>query len=122
MNAYKFAHHANVKDTPPDNEVTRLFDKAFGDEPLTEEEADTITMRLYGVMGAGGSDYKLAGWCWPMYQAKQMKRILVAFKYERGTFRTYYAPNKKALRKALKSCGSGIAEMIVVPRKKQVAR
>lgn len=110
-NAYKFAHHANVKDVPPENEITRLFDKAFGDEPLTREEMDAIAERMHGTFGCGNL-YKSAGWCWPLYRAKQMQRLLVTRKYDDGRFHTYYAPDRESLKKAI--AGSGLREIIKV--------
>lgn len=103
-NSYKFTHHENVPDVPPETETTRLFDKAFGDEPLTREEMDAIAERMYGTSGCG-SDYKLAGWCWPLFRAKQISRFLVGWKYNSGRFYTYYAPDRKSLRKAISSAG-----------------
>lgn len=102
MNAYKFAFHANVPAQPPETENTKLLDKAFGDEPLTREEKDRIAQVLYGIFGANGPSYRLSGWCWPMSQAKQVKRILVSNRHEPDRFRAYYAPDKSSLRKAIK--------------------
>lgn len=108
MNAYKFAHHENVPTSPPKTPITELLDKAFSDTPLTREEKDRIAEILYGTCGSGGASYKLSGWQWFMPPARQIKRILVSFNYERGTFRTYYAPDKTSLKKVL----SNVSEMV----------
>lgn len=106
--AYKFAHHANVPSVPPQTEMTRLCDKAFGDEPLTREEMDVLGHRLR----ESGHVYKLAGWCWPLYKAKQMRRFLVTFRHNEGVFYTHYAPDRKSLRKTLE--GSKVLEILAV--------
>lgn len=81
-----------------------LLDKAFGVMPLTRAEKDRIAEIMYGVFGAQNSTYKLSGWGWPMYLAKQqIRRILVSFTYEPNNYRTYYAPDKTSLRKVLSS-------------------
>lgn len=112
QHCYQFAKTAIA--FPPETDTTALMNKAFKDAPLTRAEKDTIAERLYGVCGMGESTYRSRGWAWPMSQAKQMRRILVAFRYESGTFRTYYAADKTALRNAL-SVPSQIDEMIYAP-------
>ncbi len=118
-NAYRFSNFDRVPVQPPTGWQITLLEKAFGDDPLTREEKDQIANILYGTFGSQSSDYKLSGWCWPMSRARQMRRILVSFRYERGTFRTYYAPDKTSLRAVL----SDVAEMVYAPRrrKKQTA-
>lgn len=109
MHCYQFAFHSNVPKTPPKNEITELLDKAFTDEPLTRQEKDRIAEILYGLFGANSSTYKLAGWAWPMAYARQIRRILVKFRY--GPWVEYYAPDKTSLRRALPD-QSQIVEMV----------
>jgi hypothetical protein len=96
MTAYKFVPYA--RETKPDNETTRLLEKAQQSEELTREEKDNIADTLYGIFGSHSSTYKLAGWAW--YMGNCLPRILVRFNYD-TEFRPYYAPDKTSLRKAL---------------------
>lgn len=111
MNCYRFAHHENVPQNPPKNEVTDLLDKAFGETPLTRHEKDQIAELLYGLFGANSSTYKLCGWAWPMARARQMRRVLVKFRHDPGYWREYWAPDKTSLRRALPD-QSQIVEMV----------
>ena len=94
--AYKFVRW----DVPPkpDNNRTRLLEKAQDKEPLTREEKDQIANILWGTFGANSSTYRLGGWAWPMSDCLQ--RILVQHTYDSG-FDVYYAPDKTSLRKVL---------------------
>ncbi len=97
MYAYKFV---NWEVPPkPDTEITGLLEKAQDGEPLTRTEKDRIANVLYGIGGNHSATYKLHGWAWPMQN--YFPRILVSFTYEPDKFKTYYAPDKTSLRKAL---------------------
>lgn len=113
-NAYKFAHHDRVPAEPP--EVDPAIDKAFGDDPLTREEKDRLARICFGLFGAGSAIYRRGGWAWPLWLAKQIRRILVREPHE-GVWRTYYAPDKTSLRRALsgRGCGYSKTEMIYAP-------
>lgn len=104
MAAYKFSDTARRE--KPDNDRTKLLDKAMSQQKLTRREKDDIAGMLYGILGAMSSTYKLAGWAWPMHQV--LPRILVSFTYEKGVFHSYYAPDKTSLRKVL----SDVSEMV----------
>lgn len=97
MGAYKFV----TWDVPPkpDNEITRLLEKAQRKELLSRQERDRVAELLYGLFGGHGPIYKLAGWAWDM--STHLPRILVSFRWDGGRFESYYAPDKTALRKAL---------------------
>lgn len=105
--AYKFAKHANVPETPPDTERTRLLERAFDPTAvLTRDEKDKLVF-------TSECEYKQAGWCWPMWHAPHLRRILV--NYEFHGWQEYYAPDKTAVRKSL---GHRVVEMIYAPRRK----
>jgi hypothetical protein len=108
MQAYKFSEMAT--ETKPNTELISLFEKAaIAGNVLTRADKDQIACALYGLFGAQGPIYKLAGWAWPMDSC--LPRILVRFNYEPRTFHTYYAPDKTSLRKCLAE-KSSILEMI----------
>jgi len=94
--AYKFSECARL--VKPDNDITRLLEKAMRKERLSREEKDRIGNLLYGTFGSQAATYKLAGWAWSMSGC--LRRILVKFKWG-VTFHPYYAPDKTALRKVL---------------------
>lgn len=96
MVAYKFS--TSARDTKPDNDITRLLEKAMRGESLNREEKDRIANQLYGTFGSQSSTYKLAGWAWSM--SGYLRRILVRFNWD-NNFHPYFAPDKTALRKAL---------------------
>ncbi|MBA7709948.1 hypothetical protein ES703_118874 [subsurface metagenome] len=96
MGAYKFSSCA--REEKPDNDQTRLLEKAQSGALLTREEKDRIASLLYGLFSVHGATYKLAGWAWSMSGC--LRRILVNYKYDRQ-FEPYYAPDKTSLRKAL---------------------
>ena len=110
MVAYKFSKTAQSE--KPDTAITRLLEGAMEGKSLNRLEKDTIASTLYGLFGSHGSTYKLMGWAWNMSSC--LKRILVSFKYEPGTFNTYYAPDKTSLRGALRQGGTPISEMVEV--------
>ena len=103
MFAYKFVEW----DVPPkpDNDRTRLLEKAQDGGELTRKEKDEIADILWGLFGAMSSTYKLGGYAWPMNDC--LKRILVRHTYN-SYFDTYYAPDKTSLRK----CLFNVAEMV----------
>lgn len=109
LNCYKFSSTATP--VPPETDITRLLDKAFTKELLTQQEKVDVARALFGVFGAHGDTYRLAGWAWPMRTAPQFRRILVAFDHNPDEFRAFYAPNKSSLRLAL-STSDEIEEMI----------
>lgn len=96
MIAYKFSECA--QSVKPDNDITRLLEKAMRKEPLNREEKDRVGNLLYGTFGSQAGTYKLAGWAWNLRSC--LRRILVQFRWG-VTFHPYYAPDKTALRKAL---------------------
>lgn len=96
MEAYRFVSHA--KEEKPDNDTTKLLEKAQSGEALTREEKDRIAEILWGTFGSHSSTYKLAGWAWPMRDC--LPRILVNHGWD-NHFIPYYAPDKTSLRKAL---------------------
>ena len=96
MEAYRFVPYARAE--KPDDDTTRLLEKAIRGESLNRQEKDRIGEILYGLFGSHGPTYKLAGWAWNM--ASCLPRILVQYKYDR-CFWPHYAPDKTALRKAL---------------------
>lgn len=107
----QFVFNERIAPKPPQTALTDTLDKAFGDKPLCRTDKNLIACALYGIGGNGnGHVYRLMGWEWNMRRAKQMRRILVALKYETGVFRAYYAPDKTSLRTALHH--SPIHEMI----------
>jgi hypothetical protein len=108
MTPYKFSKAERVPETPPDTEYTRLILKADTDEKLTRDEKDSLAKLFYGTFGCGSGTYRLAGWAYPIYGLKQIHRILVSCRHSPDTFKSYYAPDKTSLRKAL----NGISEMI----------
>lgn len=97
---YCFAKYPDGRtDVKPDNEITRLLERVMADngtDNLTRAEKDRVANILYGVMGAGGSTYKLGGWAWPMGMCLP---IILVRCY--GNWSEYYAPDKTSLRKAL---------------------
>lgn len=96
MLPYKFT--SGAVDVKPDNDITRLLEKAATDKKLTRIEKDRIAQILYGVCGAHNSIYRLHGWAWPMCEC--LPRILVNFKYD-NVFHPYYAPDKTSLKKVM---------------------
>lgn len=96
MGAYKFSSCA--REEKPDNDLTRLLEKAQSGAELARDEKDRIGNILYGLFGSHSATYKLAGWAWSMSGC--LHRILVRFIWD-DTFHPYYAPDKTALRKAL---------------------
>ena len=96
MAAYRFVSHA--KEKKPDNDITRLLEKAQSGEALIREEKDRIAGILWGLFGGHSSTYKLAGWAWPMRDC--LPRILVNYRWD-NHFEIYHAPDKTSLRKAL---------------------
>ena len=99
MHAYKFSNCASAE--KPDNEMTRLLEKAQDEKPMARAEKDRIANILYGTFSGHSSTYRLAGWAWGMAQC--LRRILVSYNYDRGHFETYYAADKTALRGVLSS-------------------
>jgi len=97
MQPYKFCDTAT--ETKPDTATTRLLEKVLGGSVLSRTEADNVAEILYGIFSPHSNTYRLLGWAWPM--ACCLPRILVGFGYEPGVFRTYYAPDKTSLRKAI---------------------
>ena len=106
---YKFSETA--KSDKPNTTTTALLEKAMKTKRLTREEKNKIAEILYGAFSPHNTIYKLGGWAWNMRD--YLKRILVSYKYEPGTFHTYYAPDKTSLRKVLTS----VSEMIEAPKK-----
>jgi len=96
MEAYKFSSCA--REEKPDNDLTRLLEKAQSGAALTRDEKDRIANTLYGLFGSHSSTYKLAGWAW--YMGSCLRRILVNYSWD-SNFQPYYAPDKTSLRKAL---------------------
>lgn len=96
MPAWKFSKTAAAE--KPDNEITRLLEKAQSGSSLTREEKDRVSNILYGLFGAASSSYQLAGWEWDMWE--YLPRFLVQYKGDRH-FWPYYAPDKTSLRKVL---------------------
>ena len=96
MVAYKFSECAQP--VKPDNDITRLLEKAMRGESLDREEKDRIGNLFYGIFGSQSATYKLAGWAWNL--SGSLRRILVSYRGA-NTFHPYYAPDKTALRKAL---------------------
>jgi len=94
--AYRFSECAQP--IKPDNDITRLLEKAMRKESLNREEKDRIGNLLYGIFGSHSATYKLAGWAWSMSGC--LRRILVRFNWD-NTFHPYYAPDKTALKNAL---------------------
>ncbi len=111
MEAYKFASTATA--TKPDNNITRLLEKAIRKEKLSREEKNKIANLLYGILGSNGHTYRLAGWAW--YMADCLPRILVSFTWNHQQFDTYYAPDKTSLRKVLRGL-LPVNEMIYAPK------
>lgn len=103
MSAYKFVKW----DVPPkpDNETTRLLEKAQDFDDLTREEKDKVANTLWGLFGSQSSTYKEMGWAWPMHNC--LKRILVRHTFD-NHFSVYYAPDKTSLR----NCLHQVAEMV----------
>lgn len=101
-------HATKFTDTKMDCPSNALLDKAFEDEPLTRQEKDSIASILYGTFSSYSYLVRQAGWQWNMAQAKQIRRILVSFTYDRSRFNTFYAPDKTSLKKVLPS----VAEMV----------
>lgn len=110
--AYKFAHHDNVPTEPPDGSRADTAESAWSETPLTRDQKDALANLLWGTFGSHRSEYREAGWAWPLRSAPRMVRILVRFPNE-STFQAYYAPDKTSLRRAL--YGAAKAEMIVAP-------
>ena len=113
MQAYKFASTATA--TKPDNNITRLLEKAIRKENLSREEKDKIANLLYGIWGSKGPIYRLAGWAWNMKDC--LPRILVLFAWSDG-FHIFYAPDKTSLRKLLTETNGVIVEMLYAPRRR----
>ena len=113
MQAYKFASTATA--TKPDNDITRLLEKAIRKEKLSRGEKDRIGRILYGIGSNHSPHYRLAGWEW--YMADCLARILVRFAWSDG-FHIFYAPDKTSLRKPLTETNGPIVEMIYAPRKR----
>jgi hypothetical protein len=111
MNIYKFAKTAVEK--KPKTATTALLEKAMRTKRLTRAEKNRIAETLYGMFSPQNATYKLLGWAWNMRAC--MKRFLVSYKYESGTFHTYYAPDKTSLRKVL----SSVSEIIEAPKPKE---
>lgn len=110
--AYKFAHHQYVRPEPPTGYSADIAETAWSDKPLTRAQKDALANLLWGTFGSNRSEYREAGWAWPLRSAPRMVRILVRFPNE-STFQAYYAPDKTSLRRAL--YGAAKAEMIVAP-------
>ena len=113
MQAYKFASTATA--TKPDNDITRLLEKAIRKEKLSREEKDRIANILYGLFSGYGATYRLAGWAW--YMADCLPRILVSNTWSPQQFDAYYAPDKTSLRKALRGL-LPVNEMIYADRRR----
>lgn len=103
MYAYKFSSTATTE--KPDNDTTRLLEKALRKEALTREEKDKVANILYGTCSGHSCAYKLSGWVWHMYEV--LPRILVRHRHDE-CFWPYRAPDKTSLRKAL----YGVGEMV----------
>jgi hypothetical protein len=97
-NCYRFSDCAT--EAPPNNQITSLLDKAFSDEKLTRADKNRMAEILYGSSTMQSSIYRLAGWAWPMFLAKQFREIVVQDRYS-GQWRSYWAPDKTALRSVL---------------------
>lgn len=111
---YRFVNHRNVPENPPETTITKVLDKAFTDDPLTNDEKILVCKTLYGLFGTNSSVYKIAGWAWPMYHAKQMRAILVSFEHDESTYRAYSAPDKLSLLSALNQTRP-VFQMIYAP-------
>lgn len=109
-NAWKFSECAAVE--KPDNETTRLLEKAQAGKRLSREEKDRVANILYGPFRSQSSQYQLAGWQWDMH--KCLARFLVQFTHDRA-FHPYYAPDKTSLRKAL---NMPIQEIVTAPMRR----
>lgn len=96
MFAYKFSSTAMAE--KPDNELTRLLEKAQDYDALSREEKDRIANILWGIFGSHSSTYRLAGWAWGMSTC--LRRILVRHTYD-SHFSIYFAPDKTSLQKCL---------------------
>jgi hypothetical protein len=91
---YRFTATASA--TEPTGRVIDLYHKLRQGEKLGKAEKEELADRLYGTFGAQGATYKLAGWAYDF--SDYLPRFIVR---QYDTWRTYYAPNKTSLRKAL---------------------
>lgn len=97
MRAYKFSEcAAKVK---PDNEITRLLEKAMSRHTLVRAEKDRIAEICYGPFGNGSATYKLSGWAWVLWSC--LSKYVV--EGPNGHLQYCYAADKTALRKTLPS-------------------
>ena len=95
MKAYKFSETATTK--KPDNDNTRLLEKAMDFKPLSRKEKDRIAEICYGTFGSHFAGLRLMGWEWDLHDCLQ--KFVVEFTY--GHLQYFHAPDKTSLRKVL---------------------
>ena len=103
MAAFKFSRTAREK--KPDNEITRLLEKAMALQSLNRQEKNRIAEICYGTFGSRFAGYKLAGWCWYLHGC--LNQYVVEFNY--GHLQYHWAADKTALRKVLRGVKKIIA-------------